>query len=100
MKLSPTNSIFFYFFKLFFECRGPDISEELRQKVNKGSHYAHSGIIEAARELSMQLDNLAEVDDDVMAASDFASIGCSTGLWNTCRFLTTVEGLKVWFCCT
>lgn len=59
---------------------GPHVPEELKQKVNKGSHYAHSGIIEAARELSMQLDNLAEVDDDVMAASDFASIGGPTGL--------------------
>ncbi|KAG0595205.1 hypothetical protein M758_UG149000 [Ceratodon purpureus] len=44
-------------------------------EVEGKKHYAHSGIIEAARELSLQLDNLAENDDDAMAASDKASIG-------------------------
>ncbi|KAG0572163.1 hypothetical protein KC19_VG073500 [Ceratodon purpureus] len=44
-------------------------------EVEGKKHYAHSGIIEAARELSLQLDNLAEDDDDAMAASDKASIG-------------------------
>lgn len=43
-------------------------------------HYAHSGIIEAARELSLQLDNLAEDDDEVMAASDVSSIEGHTGI--------------------
>lgn len=59
--------------------KGPNISEEVRQKVKEKSHYAHRGIIEAARELSMQLDNLAEDDDDGMAAPDMASINGDTG---------------------
>lgn len=36
----------------------------------EGKHYAHRGIIEAARKLSKELDNLAEYDDDAIAASD------------------------------
>ena len=52
------------------KCRDPQISNEVKGK----EHYAHSGIIEAARELSFQLDNLAEDDDDAMAASDVTSI--------------------------
>lgn len=52
------------------ECRGPHVSNKVEGRV----HYAHSGIIEAARELSLQLDNLAEDDDDAMATSDAASI--------------------------
>lgn len=47
--------------------------------MKEKSHYAHRGIIEAARELSMQLDNLAEDDDDGMAAPDMASINGDTG---------------------
>lgn len=33
-------------------------------------HYGHVGVIQAARELSMELDNLAEDEDDVMAITD------------------------------
>ena len=49
-------------------------------------HYAHVGVIEAARELSMQLDNLAEDDNDAQAAADLDSIHGHKG-----RMLNTVH---------
>lgn len=53
-------------------CRGPQVSNEVKRLV-EGKHYAHRGIIEAARKLAKELDNLAENDDDAIAASDYTS---------------------------
>lgn len=39
------------------------------KRLVEGKHYAHRGIIEAARKLSKEIDNLAEDDDDSIAAS-------------------------------
>lgn len=51
------------------------MSDMVREQVIKTQpHFAHVGIIEAARELSMQLDNLAEDDNDAQAAADLDSI--------------------------
>ncbi len=58
-----------------FECvsgsRGSGIPERVKQQVQETMpHYGHVGVIQAARELSMELDNLAEDEDDVMAITD------------------------------
>lgn len=44
------------------------------KRLVEGKHYAHRGIIEAARKLLKELDNLAEDDNDAMAAPDVASV--------------------------
>jgi len=43
------------------------------KRLLEGKHYAHRGIIEAARKLSKEIDNLAENDDDAISASNVAS---------------------------
>jgi hypothetical protein len=51
--------------------KGSGIPERVKQQVQETMpHYGHVGVIQAARELSMELDNLAEDEDDVMAITD------------------------------
>ena len=45
-----------------------------KQVQDSKPHYCHVGVIKAARELSMQLDNLAEEDSDEQARNDYASV--------------------------
>ncbi|KAG0625088.1 hypothetical protein M758_2G026800 [Ceratodon purpureus] len=55
--------------------KGDNIPDEVKKKVHDTRpHYCHVGVIKAARELSMQLDNLAEDESDEQARSDFASV--------------------------
>ncbi|CAM6029646.1 unnamed protein product [Sphagnum balticum] len=45
--------------------KGSGIPERVKQQVQETMpHYGHAGVIQAARELSMELDNLAEDEDD------------------------------------
>lgn len=56
-----------------------------KQVVDSMPHYCHKGVIHAARELSMQLDNLAEDESAEQALSDCSSFkeigGMSTILY-------------------
>jgi hypothetical protein len=52
-------------------CRGPGIDEKVRLNVMETMpHYAHIGIVNAARELSKELDNLTEDDNRSMTLNN------------------------------
>lgn len=51
--------------------RGDGIPDRVKKQVEETMpHYGHVGVIQAARELSKQLDNLAEDDSDEQAICD------------------------------
>jgi hypothetical protein len=57
-------------------CRNETISDTVKQEVSATMpHFGHVGVIEAARELAMQLDNLIE-DEEVL---DFAAATSTEG---------------------
>lgn len=51
--------------------KGDNIPDEVKKQVQDTKpHYCHIGVIKAARELSMQLDNLAEDESDFASVKD------------------------------
>ena len=53
------------------DSRGDGIPDRVKKQVEETMpHYGHIGVIQAARELSKQLDNLAEDDSDEQAIRD------------------------------
>lgn len=54
--------------------RGDGIPDQVKKQVQDSMpHYCHKGVINAARELSMKLDNLAEDESEEQALDDCAS---------------------------
>lgn len=55
--------------------KGDNVPDEVKKQVrDTKSHYCHVGVIKAARELSMQLDNFAEDESGAQALIDCASV--------------------------
>ena len=73
-----------------YGCRGDGVSEQVKkQVVDSMHHYCHKGVIHAARELSMQLDNLAEDESAEQALIDCASFKEIGGMSTFPPFCTT-----------